>query len=191
MQTETIYRLARTYNVELTPDEVAAMKVIMDCRRLEKGVQVSELHRHTHHMFYIGQGILRQYYYKGGRDITEHFGTEGDVMFCIESLFLNRPSELGIETIEPSIIHTIDYAAFKGLSNVHCGINRLYQGIVERSLILSQRKADSWRFESSQERYNRFCREYPDVARRATVAHIASYLLMSPETLSRVRAGML
>jgi CRP-like cAMP-binding protein len=63
--------------------------------------------------------------------------------------------------------------------------------MMERKLVISQRKADSWRFESSHERYERFCREYPAIAVRASIAHIASYLLMTPETLSRVRAGVL
>ena len=52
--------------------------------------------------------------------------------------------------------------------------------------MLSQYKADSWRFETSRERYARFVRDYPEIARRASVNHIASYLLMTPESLSRV-----
>ena len=64
-----------------------------------------------------------------------------------------------------------------------------YQRIFEYKLIVSQRKADSWRFENAHERYDRFCREYPVISKRVSIAHIASYLLMSPETLSRVRAG--
>jgi hypothetical protein len=62
---------------------------------------------------------------------------------------------------------------------------------LEGSLMLSQYKADSWRFETSRERYARFVRDYPEIARRASVNHIASYLLMTPESLSRVRAGVL
>jgi hypothetical protein len=57
--------------------------------------------------------------------------------------------------------------------------------------MLSQEKADSWRFESARKRYLRFQQEYPEAAKRASVNHIASYLLMTPESLSRVRAGVL
>ena len=70
-------------------------------------------------------------------------------------------------------------------------INRLYQKILEWALMLSQEKADSWRFESARKRYLRFQQEYPEAAKRASVNHIASYLLMTPESLSRVRAGVL
>ena len=66
-----------------------------------------------------------------------------------------------------------------------------YQKILEYSLIVSQVKADSWRFESARERYNLLLETHPEIIKRAPLAHIASYLLMTPETLSRVRSGVL
>ena len=67
----------------------------------------------------------------------------------------------------------------------------LYRKILEHSLIESQVKADSWRFESARERYNRLMDNHPEVIQRAPLGYIASYLLMTPETLSRVRSGAL
>ena len=61
---------------------------------------------------------------------------------------------------------------------------------LENNLILHQVKADSWRFESARERYERFLREFPTVAGRASVNDMASYLLMTPESLSRVRSAV-
>ena len=58
-------------------------------------------------------------------------------------------------------------------------------------LIVSQVKADSWRFESARERYNLLLETHPEIIKRAPLAYIASYLLMTPETLSRVRSGVL
>ena len=58
-----------------------------------------------------------------------------------------------------------------------------YQKILEYSLIVSQIKADSWRFESARERYNLLLETHPEIIKRAPLAHIASYLLMTPETL--------
>ena len=61
---------------------------------------------------------------------------------------------------------------------------------LENNLILHQVIADSWRFESARERYERFLRDFPSVASRASVNDMASYLLMSPESLSRVRSAV-
>ena len=70
-------------------------------------------------------------------------------------------------------------------------INAFYRRVLEYSLIVSQIKADSWRFETARERYNLLLHHHPEIIKRAPLSHIASYLLMTPETLSRVRSGVL
>ena len=60
--------------------------------------------------------------------------------------------------------------------------------IQQRALIVSQRKADVLRFETAKERYIRTMKENPEIIRRAPLHNVASFLQMSPETLSRVRA---
>ncbi len=139
----------------------------------------------------IKKGIIRLFYYKDGRDITEHFSTEYEFVFAIESLFCKKPTELMIEALEDSEVYEIAYDELLRLCSTATDISKLYQRILEFDLVISQKKADSWRFESSRERYERFSAEYPEVVRRASIAHIATYLLMTPETLSRVRAGTL
>ncbi len=84
----------------------------------------------------------------------------------------------------------MSYLEFKRLAETNTAIAMLLCKILESSLILSQEKADSWRYETARERYDRFIREYPDAAKRASVNHISSYLLMTPETLSRIRASI-
>ena len=64
----------------------------------------------------------------------------------------------------------------------------LYRKVMEKMLVVSQIKADSLRFENAQERYVRFCQEYPNIVNRVSIADIASYLIMTPETLSRIRS---
>jgi hypothetical protein len=59
---------------------------------------------------------------------------------------------------------------------------------MEVSLIISQQKADTLRFESAQERYAKLLKQHPEILKRAPLLYIASLLQMSPETLSRVRS---
>nr|WP_319511675.1 Crp/Fnr family transcriptional regulator [uncultured Draconibacterium sp.] len=142
-------------------------------------------------IYWVSKGMLRQFYYKEGRDVTEHFACENQGALCINSLFLQEPSKLLIEALEDSIILLMPYDKFIRLAQKHPPLATLLRKILEGSLIMSQQKADSWRYETVHERYERFQREYPDAAKRASVNHIASYLLMTPESLSRVRAGKL
>ena len=70
-------------------------------------------------------------------------------------------------------------------------IERLYRGFIEHSLIESQVKADTLRFEPAHERYNRLLQLHPEILKRAPLVYIASLLQMTPETLSRVRSSLL
>ena len=44
----------------------------------------------AHELVFVGKGMLRQYYYKNGKDVTEHFSYEGCIVMCIESLLETR-----------------------------------------------------------------------------------------------------
>ena len=94
------------------------------------------------------------------------------------------------EALEASIVYLLPYEKLMRLTEVSWEINMFYRKVLEHSLIVSQVKADSWRFETARERYNMLLHAHPEIIKRAPLSHIASYLLMTPETLSRVRAGI-
>ena len=143
-----------------------------------------------HSLIFVGKGMLRQFYYKNGKDVTEHFSYEGSVVICIESIFKQEPTKLMIEALEPSIVYLLPYEQLMDLTKKSWEVNMLYRNMLEYSLILSQIKADSWRFETAKERYLRLMDKQPEIIKRAPLSCIASYLLMTPETLSRVRADI-
>ena len=134
----------------------------------------------AHEIVFVGKGMLRQYYYKNGKDVTEHFSYEGCIVMCIESFLKQVPTRLIVETLEPSIIYLFPRDMIQKLAKENWEINMFYQKILEYSLI-----------ESARERYNLLLETHPEIIKRAPLAHIASYLLMTPETLSRVRSGVL
>ena len=145
----------------------------------------------AHELVFVGKGMLRQYYYKNGKDVTEHFSYEGCIVICIESTLKKEPTHLMIEALEDSVVYLLPYDKLMLLTEISWEINMFYRKILEYSLIVSQIKADSWRFETARERYSQLMEQQPEVIKRAPLSHIASYLLMTPETLSRVRSGIL
>ena len=151
---------------------------------LKEGVIANEI-------VFVGKGMLRQYYYKNGKDVTEHFSYEGCILMCIESFLKRVPTRLMVETLEPVVIYLFPYDEIQKLTQENWEINMFYRKILEYSLIVSQIKADSWRFETARERYNLLLEQHPEIIKRAPLANIASYLLMTPETLRRVRSGVL
>jgi CRP-like cAMP-binding protein len=160
-------------------------------RELKKGELLLKEGQVSKDIAFVDTGMLREFYYKDGRDITEHFANEGNGAISIESLFRQVPSRILIEALEPTRVILILYSKLVEMTAQSVALAAFHRNMLETSLIISQDKANSWRFETAKERYNRFLKEFPEAAKRASINHIASYLLMTPESLSRVRSGLL
>lgn len=172
----------------LNEAELEALASILQYRAVRRNEMLVNDGLVCRYMVYVHSGLLRQFYFKKGREITEHFTCEGQIAYCIESIFRNKPTSLLMKALEDGELILIPYAHLVEQGRRYSGLAEWLRCFLENNLILHQVKADSWRFESVQERYARFLREYPTVAHRASVNDIASYLLMTPETLSRVRS---
>ena len=164
---------------------------IIQCKKYHKGDIIWGEGEVCNSLLYIEQGLLRQYYVKHGKNVTEHISYEGNgVVWCIESYFHRTPTHLSMEALEPSVVWEIPRDLMEDISDTNCDISYLYRRFFEDSLILSQVKADMLRFESAKERYSRLMQLFPEIIKRAPLTYIASYLQMSLETLSRVRSSM-
>ena len=135
--------------------------------------------------------LIRQFYYKNGKEVTEHLGEDHTIFMCIESLFKEQPTKLQVEAIEPTIIYALPKVQLESVALHNVNIQILYRKILEESLIISQIHADLVRFETAQDRYRKMCKLNPQVVLRAPLVYVANYLQMTPETLSRVRAAVL
>ena len=173
----------------MLPEAKRMLGEILIRREVAKGEVMLKEGQISHHIILVGKGMMRQFYYKGGKDVTEHFSYEGCVLMCIESTLKKEPTKLMIEALEDCIVYLLPYDKLMQLTEISWEINMFYRKILEYSLIVSQVKADSWRFETARERYNLLLSTQPEVIKRAPLSHIASYLLMTPETLSRVRSN--
>lgn len=167
--------------------EVDLLASIIQMKKIPKGTILLDEGQIAQYFTYVDEGLLRQFYYKNGHNVTEHFACEGTLMYCIQSLFRQEPTELMAEAIDTSVVYLIPYSELVKLTAQYSSIAQFVRKLLEDGLISSQMKADSWRFETAEERYLRFLRDFPQAAREAPVGDIASYLLMTPETLSRMR----
>ncbi len=189
---ENALTVARKLVAQTSPigkKSVKKLASILVRTELKKGQNFLKEGEVSRQIGYVEQGLVRQYYYKNGRELTEHFSREGDVFICIESFLRQKPSQMIVEALENTVIYGIPREPLLALVAENYEIEKVYRGLLENSLILSQRKMDMFRFESAGERYNRLFKERPEIVKRAPLSHIASFLLMTPETLSRVRSN--
>ena len=182
--------LARKYST-MTHDELDILESVLIPRKYAKGDMVLSEGEICTSIIYIDKGLLRQFYLKNGKEVTEYLAVEGCIMMSIESLFKEVPSLQQIEAIEPTIVYELPKKKLEEVALHNVNIQILYRKILEESLIVSQVHADLVRFESAENRYRRMCKLSPQIALRAPLLFIASYLQMTPETLSRVRSTVL
>ena len=182
--------LARRYST-MTHEELDVLESILVPFKYAKGEMILKEGEVCRQFSYIEKGLVRQFYYKHGKEVTEHLAAEHSVFMCIESLFREEPTRLQVEAIEPTVVYALPKDELERVAMHNVNIQILYRKILEESLIQSQVHADLVRFETAQDRYKKMCKLMPQVVLRAPLVYIASYLQMTPETLSRVRASTL
>uniref|UniRef100_A0AB33JEA5 Crp/Fnr family transcriptional regulator n=4 Tax=unclassified Prevotella TaxID=2638335 RepID=A0AB33JEA5_9BACT len=182
--------LARKYST-MTHDELDILESILVPMKFAKNEVILKEGDVCRNIYYVDRGLIRQFYFKNGKEVTEHLGEDRTIFMCIESLFREEPSKLQVEAIEPTVIYALPKHRLEEVALHNVNIQILYRKILEESLIISQVHADLVRFESAQDRYKKICKLNPQVVLRAPLVYIANYLQMTPETLSRVRASTL
>ena len=178
--------LARRYST-MTHEELDLLESILVPMKFLKNEMILREGETCTNIYWVVKGLVRQFYYKNGKEVTEYMATENSIVMCIESLFLEQPTHLQIKAIEPSILIAIPKADLEAVAMKSVNIQILYRKILEESLILSQIHADMLRFESAQDRYHKLIKRQPQLVLRAPLG----YLQMTPETLSRVRTAAL
>jgi CRP-like cAMP-binding protein len=140
------------------------------------------------HSYIIEKGAARIYHFKEGKDITSHFAFEGEAITAIDSLLQRKRSKYNIELLEDSTLYSVSYEAMENLyqkSIIHERYGRLFLQQVYVELV---ERMEDIQFHTAQERYDNLLIKQPHILQRVALKHIASYLGITQETLSRVRA---
>ena len=184
-------RMAASVNVRLGKESLKALADVLLCRKFKKGERILDEGEVCECILFIEKGMTRQFYYKYNKDLTEHIGYENGMVMCLESYFSEKPTRLMIEALEVTTAWELNKKKMMALSETNFEIATFYRHIFENSLIDSQIKADTLRFEPANERYAKLVSLHPEILKRAPLIYIASLLQMTPETLSRVRSASL
>ena len=182
--------LARRYST-MTHEELDVLEGILVPMKFQKGEIILREGEICENIYWVAKGLVRQFYYKNEKELTEYMATEDNIVMSIESLFKEQPSSQQIVALEPTILFALPKKDLEHEAVRNVNIQMLYRKILEESLIISQVHADMLRFESAQERYAKLVKRSPQLVLRAPLVYVASYLQMTPETLSRVRTSAL
>ncbi|TYP97439.1 CRP-like cAMP-binding protein [Tenacibaculum adriaticum] len=167
-------------------NEILSYAIIKKLRRRQFLLQEGDIWRYN---AFICSGFVRTYSVDDkGTEHIMNFSPENYWTGDRESLTNETPSKFNIEALENTEILLIKKEDFEMLCKKIPLFNNLVNNILHKSFITSQSRIHSNISQSSEDKYNNFVLKYPSIANRVPQHMIASYIGISPETLSRIRS---
>jgi CRP-like cAMP-binding protein len=164
---------------------------LMIPRRIRKGHMLAEAGEPCRYLAFVAAGCLRAY-------SVDEKGEEHVVQFALEewwitdffSFLTGKPAELAIEALEDADVLLIDLAAYEQLCSTVPAFERYFRILLQNNYIATHRRVLASISMSAEERYVQLIADYPPIVQRVAQRHIASYLGITPEALSRIRGRM-
>lgn len=138
-------------------------------------------------LFVIEYGLVRVFFKKGDKEVNTWFGMENELMGSILPIYSNRPSFEYIQILEDSIIYSISTDDLNDMYKSYPELNLIGRKIAEKLCEILEERIISLYTENAEERYNALISKTPEIVQRINLGHIASYLGITQETLSRIR----
>jgi CRP/FNR family transcriptional regulator, anaerobic regulatory protein len=139
------------------------------------------------YLFVVLKGMLRSYYIRDGVEITNRFMRERHIVVSVNSFYRRRAGYEFIEATEASTLARIHYNTLQELYKDFIEFNYTARILTEHYFSSSEERLYLLRKQKAEDRYLFFIEHYPELLNRAPLGHIASFLGMNLETLSRIR----
>ncbi len=173
----------------LTDADKKAILATCSLRNVDKRELLEDFGSTSKILYFIKSGTARTFYYKDGTDVTEYFALEGDLVTRVKSMLTQEPSLKAIEMIEEGEVIMINTLSFFDLFDAFPNIERLYRILLQNAYIETVDRLESIQFKSARERYEALINE-DDLIQKVPLKYLASYLGITPESLSRIRASL-
>ncbi len=174
----------------LSEETKAILSQHISVKKIKKGDFILNYGEVCRHIYFVNSGFIRIFYYKNGKSITEWFAGEKHFFFSITSYFDETPSNLIIEAIEDTEVILLSKKGLENYRNTNFEIANLNIEFFSSSLKLSQKRMESLQFETAKQRYFNLLKVQPTILNKIPLQYIASFLGITQETLSRIRASL-
>ena len=183
-----LFRYFESFQHNLSDAAKAALQSVCSTHVVLKNRDLQPIGHTCRTIYFINQGLARVYYFKDDTDITESFSFENQIVVRVESLFTGKPSRKGIQILEDSDIVAINATQLFRLYDAFPEIERLFRKIFEAGYVETIHRIESLQFHTAEERYRDLLEASPNILQRVPLKYIASYLGITPVSLSRIRS---
>ena len=171
----------------LTEKEGNAFTEIFVYRSVPKKFNLVKVGDISREAYFINKGAARLYFEKEGEEISANFMFENNFIASLESFLLQTPSRQAIDTLEDCELLVMSKQKLDALIASFPKFNLFSKAITEMAFIMLQRRASSFILDSPEERYMSMLQQRPEILERVPQHMIASYLGVTPVSLSRIR----
>jgi CRP-like cAMP-binding protein len=156
---------------------------------IDKGTLLHSPGKVCEHTYFILSGLLRIHYLHDGREVTDNFCAEGEWITSIYSFMRHIPDHFHIEALEPSELLAIPLQALEQCFRDFPAMERFGRMLISQYFMDQSERILSLQFHTAKEKYEHFCKTWPNKHLRLPLGMLASHLGMTQETLSRIRSG--
>lgn len=175
-----------------TSEDLLLFRAELKSCNLNKGENFITIGQHCRHLALIEEGYLRTYHLdEDGNDVTTDFNQPGTFCSSYYSFYAQQPSFEVIEAITNCQVYLLSYNSLQKLYAESFLMNVFGRSVLEKACIERDLRFKKIMHLSAKEKYEWFLEKYPDVYKVAKLGHIASFLGINPETLSRVRRSFI
>lgn len=141
-------------------------------------------------IYYVVSGLARAYRHVEGTEVTTKFIAQGQFLASWESYYKQVPSEEVIEALEDVVLISFPRNELQAVYYDFVEFNFVSRSFFEHHFFLAEQRTAMLRHLRAEQKYRYFLEHYPNLVNRIPLQYIASYMGVTKETLSRVRARM-
>lgn len=175
---------------DLSSGAVDFLKKNVTQSEFKKNEEILGLGENCSFLNFVDKGFLRGYYYLDGKEVTTWFSQENEFATCFYSFISRKPCVEIIEALEDTTVTQISYDTLQSTFKLFPETERIGRIITENYYLKLEDRFLNIQFKSAKERYQNLLESKPALLKRAALGQIASYLGISQETLSRMRADL-
>ena len=174
---------------KLSDNELNTLSSLMEARQVKKGEHYLQQGQVCHHLGFLAKGIMRVYHLANDKEYTSYFnfGERNPFVSSFSSFITRKPSQESIHALEDCDLLVISYEHLQKLYEESFGLQKMGRMIAEYNYTLAMKRIYSLQHFTAQERYNELLVIYPNLVNQVPHHYIASYLGITPESLSRIR----
>jgi CRP-like cAMP-binding protein len=174
--------------IQLTPEEVKFFTSLLRPKKIRKRQYLLQAGDISIFENFVNKGCLRAYTVdEQGQEHIAMFGIEGWWISDMYSFLTNTPATQNIDALEDSEVLSIEKSDLEKLYDHVPKFNRFFLKLLQNAFVAHQRRILAANSQTAEEQYLEFITRYPSLEQRVPQHQIASYLGMSPETISRIR----